>query len=629
MNTYSSLFRRPTTCVLACAVSYCLFFASLASTHTHAQPKKKAKPAPASIVITQKDPNAVLRPGAGVTFSAKVFSKSGELLEGGEVKWSTTGSNAVTAGQFVDNGSTHEATLIGFSPDGRPATSALINLTASVANGSVSSTIRDIPFRANLTIEVEAPPRKLAPGESYLPKATVKDGDVEIPDAHVRWTYATPGDRDFVLLARDSKDVYSAVALKPPKDKSAPPNVVIVANYGGAVTPVSIPYGEGTGDAAAAPTPDTAQVDDITVERKGGNSPFDPSDFQVEPGQRLALKASLKVPDADSGKPKPEISWKVPPEMMNYVAMLPQSDADKKGGVAVFYGLIPDPGSVAGQGGVVPDTLYVLVQAVDKTKGKDKEKDKEFIKFVKAVAIRNGEQTVDVSWDILPPDVVAKNYGRGISDKYYAIEVVVGNNSGYDLQLTGMSFRLDNPQPGDMSGNGNSAFPVSVVSYDAVRGLNEQKRFAFNRSTILGGLDAAAQFLTGFNPFFHVASHARNFSQGINILGNPVTKGIERVWPDPQQDELNRLEQQALHDDKIIPNNSVQRTTIFVPKESVLGYRGAASNGQQAGGLNENDLLAVRRRLGQLILVGSKLNRNEFSMRIRQGSRSPAVSANH
>ncbi len=49
---------------------------------------------------------------------------------------------------------------------------------------------------------------------------------------------------------------------------------------------------------------------------------------------------------------------------------------------------------------------------------------------------------VDVMWAVIPDRIVKDNYGRTVADRYYAIEVVIGNNSGYDLQIVGVGFNF-------------------------------------------------------------------------------------------------------------------------------------------------------------------------------------------
>lgn len=609
----------------AFAVSYLLLLAPLAAPSAHAasMQKKAKKPAPARIEVTLKDPAAVLRPNMGVTFVAKVFARNGDLIEDGEVRWSATGSDAVGLTPAVNEGARHEVTLIGFKPGGRTPAAAIVEVTATLGTLKDSESVS---FQPNVTIALKpasGAPARFGPGEKYTIVASVNDGTTDIPNAQVEWSLADDSKGSFVELVidRGKPNEINAIGLKP-KDNAKSGDILVAATYGGISKFISIPYGDGATAGGGEPD-NTARVADITVTRTGTPAPTpsptgstaQPVEYDIEPGQRLSLTATLTPEKGDEGKKKPKVVWSIPREMEKYIAVLRQNSDDDGKSEAVFFGLTPE----AGQADGVREALYVLVQAKN---------------FTKAVTIRNGEPSVDVSWTILPRDIVAKNYGRSISDKYYAIEVVIGNNSGNDLQLSGMSFKLNPAVLKGGAGDNMSAW-ASVVSYDAVRGMNEQKRLAFNRSTIIGGLDAAAQILTGFTPFFHVASRARNFSQGINILGNPVTKGIERVWPDPQQDEMDRLERQALHDNKIIPNNSVERTTVFVPIATLINCvngtpseQPKASNQQRGECLNKDDLVEIRHRLGQLILAGSKLNRNDFHLRVRPGGfRPPASSA--
>ena len=53
--------------------------------------------------------------------------------------------------------------------------------------------------------------------------------------------------------------------------------------------------------------------------------------------------------------------------------------------------------------------------------------------------------------------------------------------------------------------------------------------FMHPRTMTLAIVDGLGSLLTGFNPFFHNANHAKNYSQFIDILSNPLAKGLERA----------------------------------------------------------------------------------------------------
>lgn len=49
---------------------------------------------------------------------------------------------------------------------------------------------------------------------------------------------------------------------------------------------------------------------------------------------------------------------------------------------------------------------------------------------------------VDVMWGVMARQVVRHNFGTKIAKHYYAIQLGIGNNSGFDLQIASVGFRL-------------------------------------------------------------------------------------------------------------------------------------------------------------------------------------------
>jgi hypothetical protein len=49
---------------------------------------------------------------------------------------------------------------------------------------------------------------------------------------------------------------------------------------------------------------------------------------------------------------------------------------------------------------------------------------------------------VDVMWVLVPQNVVKDNFGRRFGKIFYCIEIVIGNNTGYDLQIASVGFRV-------------------------------------------------------------------------------------------------------------------------------------------------------------------------------------------
>jgi len=49
---------------------------------------------------------------------------------------------------------------------------------------------------------------------------------------------------------------------------------------------------------------------------------------------------------------------------------------------------------------------------------------------------------VDVMWSVVPQSVVKDNFGQRVGKLFYCIEVVIGNSTGYDMQIAAVGFQL-------------------------------------------------------------------------------------------------------------------------------------------------------------------------------------------
>lgn len=49
--------------------------------------------------------------------------------------------------------------------------------------------------------------------------------------------------------------------------------------------------------------------------------------------------------------------------------------------------------------------------------------------------------TVDLAWKVLPHRVVEDSFGRRVADRFFAVEIHIGNNTGHDLLVSGFYFR--------------------------------------------------------------------------------------------------------------------------------------------------------------------------------------------
>jgi len=250
---------------------------------------------------------------------------------------------------------------------------------------------------------------------------------------------------------------------------------------------------------------------------------------------------------------------------------------------------------------------------------------------------------VDIMWDVIPEKITKHNFGGAVAKNYYAIEIVIGNNSAYDLQIASVAFELpddstllalrcrnlSNKSGGvDLKLNRSDAcgskrlteFTAAInhtvlptSSYRITRGTLERGEIRNARTFILGGVTIAGPILTGFLPFFHVVNHRANFSQGINILSNPVEKGLEAIWSDPKPRQRDRFDDQVLRDSMIIHNNTQIRTLAFFPKELLRLPKDFEDDSEYNRW--KNNAREVRERLGNLLIIGDEIEyRNRISI---------------
>lgn len=167
---------------------------------------------------------------------------------------------------------------------------------------------------------------------------------------------------------------------------------------------------------------------------------------------------------------------------------------------------------------------------------------------------------VDLMWGVMEKKVVHDNFGRDIANDFYGIQLVIGNNSGYDLQIAGVGFRL----PNQALQKRGVVFPTN--SYRATRGVLEREQEFGRRSIILNSLKATGGLFTGFLPFWRMARPRANAATWADIVNGPLVAGFELIVPDTTVKQLVRLDDQMLRDGLIVKNNSQIRTLVFIPK---------------------------------------------------------------
>jgi len=208
---------------------------------------------------------------------------------------------------------------------------------------------------------------------------------------------------------------------------------------------------------------------------------------------------------------------------------------------------------------------------------------------------------VDVMWDVVSQSIVGDNFGRAIRKNFYAVEIAIGNNTGYDLQIASVGFEGVKVKSRDHDATELTVdHVVPSTGFRMSRGTSERAKELYPRTLALNSIRALGPVLTGFTPFLRNVNHRSNFAEGVNIFSNPFEKGVEIVWPDLSLEELNRLQDSVLRDDittrTVVPNNTQVRTLVLIPKDLL-----------NLSGTERDDPAKVMQHLGRLVLIGNRV----------------------
>lgn len=231
------------------------------------------------------------------------------------------------------------------------------------------------------------------------------------------------------------------------------------------------------------------------------------------------------------------------------------------------------------------------------------------------------QEAVDYKLQPLSYKITKDVFGRRVADAYYAVDVDLGNNTGFDLQITKLGFLTTIPSRSlkfDDKGNPmlekdgktlvSEVAPLQIAAIDRtlVRSSIEKEQAFGKRALAMGLINGGGTFLSGFLPFFHAIGPRANFASFTSLFNGQLKEGFGLAVPDLTVRQLNRLENDiVMHEEMILPNNSARSTVVFVPR-SVLGLdkKHSADNMD-----HRDDLQMVRERLGSLILVGRQIER--------------------
>jgi hypothetical protein len=415
---------------------------------------------------------------------------------------------------------------------------------------------RVTPVATSITFDVPEP--ALTPKKRIKVKATVLDQNGKtMPDAKVTWEDVPQADDSQLSFSRSLDDsegntlIITGGAGNPAIHEKITTRIRAVSDD--ANRDLFVTY-------ESTPKPTAAKIT------------FQPDKVDLKADGEATIKASLT--DSDDKAVHSNVKWALAnPEMSEFVRLGTVVNDDTTNSITVLgrtsKNKAPDAVTLVAAAGSAVGVVTINYKAPAAT------------------------GAVKTMWNILPPKIAGDNFGRTIKNDYYCIEVVIQNNSGKDLALAGLYFN----QPGAKEELG-----LPSTSYNTAHGSILKRKLTHPRAMTLAIVDGLGTLMTGFNPFFHDINHAKNYSQFIDILSNPLKSGIEKGWKDPYPDELANFERDVVKDDKVIPNNSTFKTKIFVPKRLLF------TNEQKT---QRENLDIVRAKLGELHVLGYQFHMGE------------------
>lgn len=218
------------------------------------------------------------------------------------------------------------------------------------------------------------------------------------------------------------------------------------------------------------------------------------------------------------------------------------------------------------------------------------------------------ERQVDVMWKVLPWQAVADSFGKKVASQYFAIQMTVGNNSGYPIQFSALGFRTPDMRRDEIP-------PLPNDPYNFPRSTIEKEQQVGGRAIIRHSIEAVAGVMAGFSGF--VSGPKSDYGLVIG-LASPVTTGFDLVWPDRTVRHLIAIDSRSFRDGIIVPNNVPSPPVLaFISREiveckkvtsrtpaCVQKVRGIERVPRNKRKFNPNEIM---KSLGDLVLAGQPI----------------------
>ncbi len=179
---------------------------------------------------------------------------------------------------------------------------------------------------------------------------------------------------------------------------------------------------------------------------------------------------------------------------------------------------------------------------------------------------------VDVMWEVMSQNNCSDVFGKRISQTEYCIQVKIGNNSGYPLQIAGIGF---SKKIGSLPGQ--PEVTTANSSYASTRSVLIWQNVTNGRNILYNTIQAAGVVMAGFTPYFGTGLHPNgtvnnartNWTTAASIVSGPILSAFNIIAPNPIITQLNNLDDQSFRDTKVIANNSQVQTVVFVEKKAL------------------------------------------------------------
>lgn len=178
----------------------------------------------------------------------------------------------------------------------------------------------------------------------------------------------------------------------------------------------------------------------------------------------------------------------------------------------------------------------------------------------------------DVMWEVMSQHNCADVFGKRISQTVYCIQLKIGNNSGYALQIAGIGFSSQLEYL-----TGAPKITIANSSYASTRAVLLTENVTSGRNIAYNMLQATGVVMTAFTPYFGTGKHPNgtvnnartNWTTAASIVSGPLLSAFNIVAPNSVITQLNNLDDQSFRDNRVIPNNTHIQTVVFVEKRAL------------------------------------------------------------